>query len=60
MPDRLPLTRRTKVPTKAADAEKWLAADESLGVHRVLFYGDHLKGIERLVRLLGFETVRKA
>ena len=43
--------------TRVSDAEKWLAG-YSTAVHRVVFYGDHIKGIERLGRLMAFETVR--
>jgi hypothetical protein len=50
---------RTKIRTRVADAEKWMAS-YSTAVHRVVFYGDHIKGIERIGRLLAFETVREA
>ncbi|MCX8036369.1 MAG: hypothetical protein N3D11_04800 [Candidatus Sumerlaeia bacterium] len=50
---------RTKVRTRVhGDAEQWLAG-YTTGVHRVLFYGNHVKAIERLGRLLGFDVVRE-
>lgn len=49
---------RTKIRTRVSDAEKWLA-NYSTAVHRVVFYGDHIRGIERMGRLMGFETVRE-
>ena len=50
---------RTKMYTRVSDAEKWLAA-YSTAVHRVVFYGDHVRGIERMGRLMAFETVLEA
>lgn len=47
---------RTQVRTRVRDAEKWLE-NYSAGLHRVLFYGDQVKTIQRMGRLLGFEVV---
>lgn len=29
------------------------------GLHRVIFYGDHVRTIERMGRLMGFDVVRE-
>ena len=61
---------RTKVITKVADARKmlenWTVPDTreklehwSGGVHRVLFYGDHISDVTNLGKLLGFRVVRE-
>ncbi len=49
---------RTKIVTKVADARK-LAEGYTGGLHRVIFYGDHTKAIERMGRLMGFKTVQE-
>jgi len=49
---------RTQVRTRVSDAEKWLQ-NYTAGLHRVLFYGDHTKDIERMGRLMGFEVVHE-
>lgn len=49
---------RTKIVTKVADARKF-AEGYSGGLHRVLFYGDHVQAIERMGRLMGFKTIRE-
>jgi L-fucose isomerase-like protein len=49
---------RTKIVTRVADARK-MAEGYTGGLHRVLFYGDHLAAIERMGRLMGFRTVRE-
>ncbi len=49
---------RTQIRTRVRDAEKWLQSYSS-GLHRVIFYGDHTRAIDRLGRLLGFEVVRE-
>lgn len=49
---------RTKIVTKVADARK-LAEGYTGGLHRVIFYGDHTKAIERMGRLMGFRTVQE-
>lgn len=50
---------RTKLRTRVADADAWVQ-NYSAAVHRVVFYGDHVKSIERIGRLMGFEVVREA
>lgn len=49
---------RSQIRTRVADAEKWLR-NYTAGLHRVIFYGDHVRSVERLGRLLGFELVRE-
>jgi len=49
---------RTKIITKVADARK-MAEGYSGGLHRVIFYGDHMQAIERMGRLMGFKSVRE-
>ena len=49
---------RTKIVTKVADAQK-LAEGYTGGLHRVIFYGDHSKVIERMGRLMGFNSVQE-
>ncbi|MCX6621678.1 MAG: hypothetical protein NTY38_11510, partial [Acidobacteria bacterium] len=49
---------RSQVRTRVSDAGKWLQ-NYSAGLHRVLFYGDHLRSIERMGRLLGFGVVNE-
>jgi L-fucose isomerase-like protein len=49
---------RSKIRTRVPDAQKWLE-NYSAGLHRVIFYGDHVAGIERMGRLMGFEVVKE-
>jgi hypothetical protein len=49
---------RTQIRTRVSDADKWLQSF-SAGLHRVIFYGDHVRSIERMGRLMGFEVVRE-
>ena len=49
---------RSQIRTRVSDAEKWLR-NFSGGLHRVIFYGDHVKTIERMGRLTGFEVVHE-
>ena len=49
---------RTQIRTRVPDAEKWLQNWTS-GLHRVIFYGDHVAAIERMGRLMGFQLVRE-
>ncbi len=49
---------RTKIRTRVANAEKWLQS-YSGGLHRVIFYGNHVPVIERMGRLMGFEVVHE-
>lgn len=46
---------RTKVTTKVADAEKFLY-NYSGGLHRVLFYGNYVKDMKRMGKLLGIRV----
>lgn len=50
---------RSQIRTRVNDAEKWLENYQA-GLHRVIFYGDHTRTLERMGRLLGFETVLEA
>lgn len=47
---------RSQIRTRVRDAEKWLENYQA-GLHRVIFYGDHTRALERMSRLLGFELV---
>jgi L-fucose isomerase-like protein len=49
---------RTQIRTRIPDAEKWLQ-NWTAGLHRVIFYGDHVAAIERMGRLMGFQLVRE-
>ncbi len=49
---------RSQVRTRVSDAEKWLE-NYSAGLHRVMFYGDHTRTIERMGRLMGFSVVNE-
>jgi hypothetical protein len=49
---------RTKFRTKVADARKMLDHYTG-GLHRVVFYGDYVKSIERMGRLMGFQVIRE-
>ena len=49
---------RSKIRTRVKDAEKWLE-NYGPGLHRVVFYGDHTRALERMGRLLGFEVVQE-
>ena len=49
---------RTQVRTRVSDAEKWLQ-NYTAGLHRVMFYGDHRRTLERMGRLMGFEVVNE-
>ena len=49
---------RTKIRTSVPKAEEWLE-NYTTAVHRVVFYGDHLKAVERTGRMMGFETVHE-
>jgi hypothetical protein len=50
---------RTQIRTRVPNAEKWLH-NYALGLHRVIFYGDHVRSIERMGRLMGFDVTREA
>lgn len=49
---------RSQIRTRVSDAAKWLRR-YSAGLHRVVFYGDHTRDLDRLSRLLAFELVRE-
>ncbi|GAF76225.1 unnamed protein product, partial [marine sediment metagenome] len=49
---------RTKIATKVRDARKMLEG-WTHGLHRVIFYGNHLADTRRLGRLTGFEVVEE-
>ncbi len=49
---------RTQIRTRVSDTEEWIQ-NYTAGLHRVIFYGDHVRAIERMGRLLGFEPVRE-
>jgi L-fucose isomerase-like protein len=49
---------RSQIRTRVADAEAWLRNYTS-GLHRVIFYGDHVRDIQRMSRLMGFEVVKE-
>jgi len=49
---------RTKIVTRVSDARKMVEGYTG-GLHRVLFYGDHVESIERLGRLTGFKVIRE-
>jgi hypothetical protein len=49
---------RSQIRTRVSDAEKWLR-NYSAGLHRVIFYGDHVKSVHRMGRLMGFEVVHE-
>jgi L-fucose isomerase-like protein len=49
---------RSKIRTRVADAEAWLN-NYSAGLHRVVFYGNHLKDIQRMGKLMGFEVANE-
>jgi L-fucose isomerase-like protein len=50
---------RSQIRTRVPDAAKWLRSFRG-GLHRVIFYGDHVQAIEMLGRLNGFQVVREA
>lgn len=49
---------RSKIRTRVSDAEKWLENYQA-GLHRVIFYGDHVKTVGRMGRLMGFEVIKE-
>jgi hypothetical protein len=49
---------RTKIVTKVADARKMVEGWTG-GLHRVIFYGDHMEAAERMGRLMGFKVKRE-
>jgi hypothetical protein len=55
----LPRGCRTKVATKVKDAARMLE-NYGAGLHRVLFYGDHLRAAHQMGHLLGLKVVEEA
>jgi L-fucose isomerase-like protein len=49
---------RTKFRTRVADARKMVESFTG-GLHRVIVYGDYVKPLERMGRLMGFQVVRE-
>jgi L-fucose isomerase-like protein len=49
---------RSQIRTRVADAESWLRT-YTAGLHRVIFYGDHVRDLQRMARLMGFEVVKE-
>jgi hypothetical protein len=49
---------RTQFRTRVADAQKMLE-NYSAGLHRVIFYGDHVRAVERMGKMMGFQVVRE-
>jgi len=50
---------RTQITTEVSDAQKMLD-NWSNGLHRVVFYGDRLRAIQRLAYLMGLKVVEEA
>ena len=49
---------RSQIRTRVSDAARWLRS-YSAGLHRVIFYGDHVASIERMGRLMSFDVVHE-
>ena len=49
---------RSQIRTRVADAGRWLHHYSS-GLHRVIFYGDHVRTIEMLGRMLAFDVTHE-
>jgi len=49
---------RTKIVTRVADARK-LVEGWSAGLHRVIFYGNHVEAARRMGRMMGFQVVQE-
>lgn len=49
---------RSQIRTRVADANRWLH-NYSAGLHRVIFYGDHVRTIEMLGRMLAFRVTHE-
>jgi L-fucose isomerase-like protein len=50
---------RTQIRTRVPDIDKWLHS-WTAGLHRVIFYGDHVRTIEMLGRMMAFKVTREA
>jgi hypothetical protein len=49
---------RTKMVTRVADVRKMVEGWTG-GLHRVIFYGDHMTAVERMGRLMGFRVQKE-
>jgi L-fucose isomerase-like protein len=49
---------RTQIRTRVADANRWLRNYGS-GLHRVIFYGDHVRTVEMLGRMLAYRVTQE-
>jgi len=49
---------RTQIVTRVADARKMVEGWTG-GLHRVIFYGDHMEAAERMGRLMGYRVKRE-
>lgn len=49
---------RSQIRTRVADARRWLH-NYSSGLHRVIFYGDHVDTIEMLGRMLAYRVTHE-
>jgi hypothetical protein len=49
---------RSQIRTRVADASRWLH-NYTAGLHRVIFYGDHVRTIEMLGRMLAFRVTHE-
>jgi hypothetical protein len=49
---------RTKIVTRVADARKMVEGWTG-GLHRVIFYGDHMEAAERMGHLMGFRVKKE-
>jgi hypothetical protein len=49
---------RTKIRTRVADARKMLEGYRG-GLHRVIFYGDYVRPVEQMGRLMGFKVLHE-
>ena len=49
---------RTKITTKVRDARKMFEGWHH-GLHRVIFYGNHIEDTRRLGRMVGFDVIEE-
>ncbi len=49
---------RTKITTEVADAQK-IMENYTGGLHRVIFYGDHVREIKRLAHFMSFKVIEE-
>jgi hypothetical protein len=50
---------RTQIRTRVENADRWLH-NYSAGLHRVIFYGNHVRTIEMLGRMLAYRVTSEA